>query len=49
MSWPRGARPSALGEHAEGSPEWAAVNATIISLRASYRARFDEYLEGKSR
>lgn len=39
----------ALGELAEGSPEWAAVNATIISLRASYSARFDEYLEGESR
>ena len=39
----------ALGELAEGSPEWAAVNAAIISLRATYRARFDEYLEGSSR
>lgn len=38
-----------LVELAEGSPEWAAVNATIISLRATYSARFDEYLEGESR
>jgi hypothetical protein len=34
----------ALAELPEGTPEWAAVNATIISLRATYRARFDEYL-----
>ena len=39
----------ALGELAEGTPEWAAVNATIISLRASYRARFDDYIAGSSR
>ena len=31
----------ALCELAEGSPEWAAVNAALISLRASYLARFD--------
>jgi hypothetical protein len=39
----------ALAELAEGTPEWAAVNATIISLRASYRARFDDYITGVSR
>lgn len=38
----------ALGELPQGSPEWAAVNATIISLRASYLARFDEYIAGSS-
>jgi hypothetical protein len=33
----------ALQALAEGSPEWAAVNATIISLRATYRSRFEQY------
>jgi hypothetical protein len=28
----------------EGTPEWATVTATIISLRATCRAGFDEYL-----
>jgi hypothetical protein len=34
----------ALIELAEGSPEWAAVNATLTGLRASYLGRFDEYV-----
>jgi hypothetical protein len=34
----------ALAELTEGTPEWAAVNATLISLRASYLARFDKHL-----
>ena len=33
----------ALRTFDEGSPEWAAVNATRLALRASYLARFDEY------
>ncbi len=35
----------ALAELTVGSPEWAAVNATIISLRASYQTRFGEYID----
>jgi hypothetical protein len=39
----------ALAELPEGSPEWAAVNATAISLRSAYRTRFDECVAGASR
>lgn len=35
----------ALAELTVGSPEWAAVNATISSLRASYQTRFVEYVD----
>jgi len=39
----------ALCEFDEGSPEWAAVNAALISLRATYLARFDEYVADSHR
>lgn len=39
----------AVREFDEGSPEWAAVNATLISLRATYLARFDEYVSDSPR
>ncbi len=39
----------ALGLIAEGSPEWARVHATLVSLRASYHQLFAERRDRPSR